>query len=132
MEAETKFKVEERVMKMLDEAEALEAGTKERSAAVEDVNKLLRVINEEDRNVNDFALKADQMSENEKVRQQEEKERKWTHGLAIASIGAAIAEMGVQIYLHIKGMQFEETGSVNSFFVRQNAGKLFRKHEFKK
>ena len=132
MEAETKFKVEERVMKMLDEAEALEAGTKERSAAVEDVNKLLHTLNEEDRNVNDIALRTDQLSEQTKARESEEKQRKWTNAISVAALAGTVLEIGTQVYLHIKGMKFEEEGSVTSFFVRQNAGKLFRKHDFKK
>lgn len=113
MEAITN-KLEERIETMLNEASNLEAGSKERSAAIEDITKLVHVINEDEKNVNDFALKSDQMYQQSKDREQEVKEKKFDHWIKGIGLGLTAAQLLAVLRSLKQVLRFEETGSITS------------------
>ena len=130
MELVTKELIEnELIPKMIVELDRLEAGSKERSMAVEDLTKLLHSINEDDRNNNEAAIKEDQILEQRKDREREERKTKWWNGITIASLVFAGVELGVDVICYLWGLNWEETGTIRSPQTRQKLTKLFRKHE---
>ena len=132
MELVTRESVEEKVMVMLEEAMALPAGSKERSTAIEDISKLIHSINEEDRNTNEYAVKCDQLAEQRKDREKDEKKNRWSNWLTVSGLSLGFVDLIKDVVCYLWGLNFEEGGTITSPHLRQNINKLFRKHEVPK
>lgn len=113
-----KTELKEVLSSQIEELKKLNAGTEEYESAVEAISKLT------DRLVALEKLEQDQVLKGEEIRvkeedldmqylklEEEEKQRKWTTGVAI---GTTLVGAGVTVWGALKAWEFEETGMVTS------------------
>ena len=121
--------IDEKILVMLDEVDRLEPGSKERSAIIDDISKLVKLCNDEDHNEDEYALKKMQTEQQKKRDTQESNDKKWTRWISIGSLGIALFDLGKDVICYLWGLNFEEAGTITSPHLRQNISKLFRRHE---
>ena len=129
MQTEVREAIDERILVMLAEAESLEPGSKERSAIMDDISKLVKLCNDEDHSEDEYALKKMQVEQQKKRDAQDQNDRKWTRYISIGALGVAVLDLGKDVVCFLMGLNFEEGGTVTSPHLRQNISKLFRRHE---
>lgn len=131
MEVTTRELIEDSVKRRMEEIDNLEPGSKERSAAMDDLSKILHSINEDDRNENEAAIKEDQILEQKRNRELDQWFKKWTLILGGGTLAATVLEAFSQRNMSLRGMKFEETGTITSSFVRRAIDSFMRKHDFR-
>lgn len=101
---ESKKMLEEEIRSEIQRLSALTPGSKERTAAIDELSKLYRLKIEETESLEEIQVKNDQMSE-------QAKDRYFKLGIAAAELVIPLVFYGVWMK---KGFRFEETGTFTS------------------
>lgn len=123
--------VRQEVKDQLEELHKLQVGTNEYKTTVDGVTKLMdKAIEMEKIDIEleerektremEYELKKEQMKN-------EKKDRRVGHILSGAGVIASIAGTASTVYIALKSLKFEETGSITSFVGKSFLGKVFRK-----
>ncbi len=141
MEEEILNQLEAEISREISNLEGLEPGSDAQTAAIENLSKMYKLlleekklgaemekhdaeINIEQQKINADILKHDKELEAKKEELKQNKENTILH--IAADVGMLLAQLGHNGIWLRRGFRFEETGHVNSFFLKSLVGGIFR------
>lgn len=115
MNEEIRELLDEEIQSQIEAMSSLEAGSKEQTAAAENVAKLIRLGIDEDKNAKEAMQREDAMYSEEKYHAAQLKEQKVAKWVQIGGmVAVTVAELLFYGYWIGRGYKFEEEGVVSS------------------